>query len=54
MYDVISSAMLRKESIGYDHSKGKVIHKDKISGCDPSKGNVTHEQTPLLWRQVAK
>ena len=34
MYDAISRAMLRKESIGYDPSKGKVIHKDKISGYD--------------------
>ena len=29
--------MQRKEIIGYDPSKGKVIHKNKISRCDPSK-----------------
>ena len=37
MKDAISSTMERKEIIGHDPSKGKMIHKDKISICDSSK-----------------
>ena len=40
MKDVILSTMLRKEMIGHDPSKGKVIHKDF--------------EIPLLWRHVVK
>ena len=33
---------MRKEIIGRDTSKVKVLHKDKISGYDPSKGKLTY------------
>ena len=48
MKDVISSTMPRKGIIGHDPSKGKMIHKDKISEYDTSKGKVTHKR-PLYF-----
>ena len=48
MVKEISSTKLRKELIGHDPSKRKAIDKDKTSGCDPSKGNVTHKR-PLYF-----